>query len=98
MFVMPSKAAGKIFYKTCIVNGMKATDPLIHAKGTMTLLLQLGRKANVHSPTRDPVGKLSIWAHFSTRSIRSREGSKGGRGWTSGFTQVGRAGYSPRKV
>ena len=31
----------------------KATDPLIHAKGSMTLLLQLGRKANVHAPTRD---------------------------------------------
>ena len=31
----------------------KATDPLIHAKGTMTLLLQLGRKAHVHAPTRD---------------------------------------------
>ena len=31
----------------------KATDPLIHVKGSMTLLLQLGRKANVHSPTRD---------------------------------------------
>ena len=31
----------------------KATDPLIHAKGSMTLLLQLGRKAHVHTPTRD---------------------------------------------
>ena len=31
----------------------KATDPLIHVKGTMTLLLQLGRKAHVHAPTRD---------------------------------------------
>ena len=31
----------------------KATDPLIHPKGTMTLLLQLGRKAHVHAPTRD---------------------------------------------
>ena len=28
----------------------KATDPLIHAKGSATLLLQLGRKAHVHSP------------------------------------------------
>ena len=27
--------------------------PLIHAKGRATLLLQLGRKAHVHSPTRD---------------------------------------------
>ena len=31
----------------------KNTDPLIHAKGSVTLLLQLGRKAHVHAPTRD---------------------------------------------
>ena len=31
----------------------KATDPLIHAKGSVTLLLQLGRRAHVHAPTRD---------------------------------------------
>ena len=31
----------------------KAPDPLIHAKRSVTLLLQLGRKAHVHSPTRD---------------------------------------------
>ena len=31
----------------------EATDPLIHAKGSETLLLQLGRKAHVHAPTRD---------------------------------------------
>ena len=31
----------------------KATDPLIHAKGSITLLIQLGRKAHVHVPTRD---------------------------------------------
>ena len=31
----------------------KATDPLIHAKGRATLLLQLGTKAHVHAPTRD---------------------------------------------
>ena len=30
----------------------KATDPLNHAKGSVTLLLQLGRKAHVHAPTR----------------------------------------------
>ena len=28
----------------------KATDPLIHVKGSATLLLQLGRKAHVHPP------------------------------------------------
>ena len=31
----------------------KATDPLIHTKGSATLLLQLGRKEHVHAPTRD---------------------------------------------
>ena len=31
----------------------KATDPLIHAKGIVTLLQQLGRKAHVHVPHRD---------------------------------------------
>ena len=31
----------------------KATDPLIHAKGSMTLLLQLGRKSDLHAPSRD---------------------------------------------
>ena len=31
----------------------KATDPLIHAKGSVTLLLQLGSNAHVHAPTRD---------------------------------------------
>ena len=31
----------------------KATDPLIHAKGSVTLLLQLGRKLHVHASTRD---------------------------------------------
>ena len=31
----------------------KATDPLINAKGSVTLLLQLGRKSHVHAPTRD---------------------------------------------
>ena len=31
----------------------KATDPLIHLTRSVTLLLQLGRKAHVHAPTRD---------------------------------------------
>ena len=31
----------------------KGTDPLIQAKGSVTLLLQLGRKAHVHAPTPD---------------------------------------------
>ena len=31
----------------------KATDPLIHENGSATLLLQLGRKAHVNTPTRN---------------------------------------------
>ena len=31
----------------------KGTGPLIHAKGSVTLLLQLGKKAHVHDLTRD---------------------------------------------
>ena len=31
----------------------KGTDPFIHVKGRVTLLLQLGRKSHVHAPTRD---------------------------------------------
>ena len=31
----------------------KDTDPLIHAKGSAILLLQLGSKAHVHASTRD---------------------------------------------
>ena len=31
----------------------KAPDPLFHGKGSETLLLQLGRKAHVHAPTRE---------------------------------------------
>ena len=31
----------------------KASDPFIHAKGSGTLLLQLGRTPHVHAPTRD---------------------------------------------
>ena len=31
----------------------KATDPLFHSNGSVIVLLQLGRKAHVHAPTRD---------------------------------------------
>ena len=31
----------------------KGKDHLIHATGNVTLLLELGRKAHVHAPTRD---------------------------------------------
>ena len=31
----------------------KSTDAVVQANGSPTLLLQLGRKAHVHAPTRD---------------------------------------------
>ena len=33
----------------------KSTDALIHSKGSLKMLLQLGRKAHVYAPTRDEI-------------------------------------------
>ena len=33
----------------------KSTDALIHSKGSVKMLLQLGRKAHVYAPTRDEI-------------------------------------------
>ena len=45
---------GKASYESLVGKPRgKATDPLIHEKGSTTLLLQLGREAHVHAPTRD---------------------------------------------
>ena len=44
---------GHEFEQTPEIVKDRATDPLIHAKGSLTLLLQLGRKAHVHAPNRD---------------------------------------------
>ena len=52
----------------------KATDPLIHAKGSVTVLLQLGRKAHVHAPSRD---EGRVHAHIGgnmTYGIRAQAG------------------------
>ena len=48
------QACGKASWE-CLVGKPrgKAPDALIHAKGSVTLLLQLGRKEHVHAPTRD---------------------------------------------
>ena len=48
------KPRGKASWENLVGNPPgKAPDPLILAKGSVTLLLQLGRKAHVHAPTRD---------------------------------------------
>ena len=45
---------GKASWESLVGNPRgNATDPLFHAKGSVRLLLQLGRKAHVHAPTRD---------------------------------------------
>ena len=59
----------------------KATDPLIHVKGSVTLLLQLGRKVHVHAPLEirtdspgktpeEPLDPSHHWRGF--RSFRHR--------------------------
>ena len=52
------KPRGKASWESLVGNLVgkprgKAKGPFIHVKGSMTLLLQLGRKAHVHAPTRD---------------------------------------------
>ena len=48
------KSRGKALWESLMRKPRgKATDPLIHAKGSVTLLLQLRRKSRVHAPTRD---------------------------------------------
>ena len=44
---------GKASWESLVVEPRgKDTDPLIHAYGSVKRLLQLGRKAHVHAPTR----------------------------------------------
>ena len=48
------KPCGKASWESLMGNPRgKATDPLIQAKGSVTLLLKLGRKAHLHANTRD---------------------------------------------
>ena len=47
------KPRGKASWESLVGKpGGKAPDPLIHPKGSATLLLEFGRKAHVHAPTR----------------------------------------------
>ena len=64
----------------------KATDPLIHAKGSVTLLLQLPRKAHVHVPNSrrglTPLGRLQKYPkiHVSTGEESSGSGTDSTQG------------------
>ena len=56
----------------------KATDPWIHAKGSVTLLLKLGRKAHVHTTlaTRtDSPGRLQKYPKIHVRTGEESSGS-----------------------
>ncbi|KAI4567692.1 hypothetical protein MJT46_007490 [Ovis ammon polii x Ovis aries] len=45
---------GKASYESLMENpGGKAADPMTHEMGSMTLLLQIRRKAHLHAPSRD---------------------------------------------
>ena len=52
---------------------VKATDPLIHSKGSMKLLIQFGRKAHVHAPTRDEDGLPGGDSRRTPRSMSALE-------------------------
>ena len=48
------RARGKASWERLVGKPLgKGTDPLIHAKGSVSLLLEVGRKGHVHAPTRD---------------------------------------------
>ena len=48
------KPRGKASWESLVEEPQaKGTDPLVQAKGNLTLLLQLGRKTHVHAPTGD---------------------------------------------
>ena len=51
----------------------KATDPMILPTGSMILLLQLGRKAEVHASTRDEDSLLRGYSRSTPRSMSALE-------------------------
>ena len=58
----------------------KATDSLIHAKGSVTLLLQLDSKAHLYAPTRDEDVHKFPKIHFSTGEESSGSGTDSTQG------------------
>ena len=45
---------GKASWESLVENpGGKAADPMTHEMGSVTLLLQIRRKAHLHAPSRD---------------------------------------------
>ena len=64
----------------------KATDPLIHGKGSATLLLQFGKKAHVNAPNSrrglTPLGRIQKYSkiHVSTGEESSGSGTDSTQG------------------
>ena len=58
----------------------KATDSLIHAKGSVTLLLQLDSKAHLYDPTREEDVHNFPKIHFSTGEESSGSGTDSTQG------------------
>ena len=58
----------------------KATDSLIHAKGSVTLLLQLDSKAHLYDPTREEDVHNFPKIHFSTGEESSGSGTESTQG------------------
>ena len=76
----------------------KATDPWIHAKGSVTLLLKLGRKAHVHATlaTRtDSPGRLQKYPKIHVRTGEESSGS--GTDSTQGLRPRHRRERNPEK-
>ena len=71
----------------------KATDPLIHAKGSVTLLLQLNSKAHLYAPTRDEDVQKFPKIHFST----GEESSGSGTDPTQGLRPRHRREWNPER-
>ena len=55
----------------------KATDPWIHAKGSVTLLLKLGRKAHVHATLATRTDSPGILQKYPKIHVRTGEESSG---------------------
>ena len=82
----PTVARGTALWESIVGKPRgKDTEPLNHAKGSVTLLLQLGRKAHVHAPNRrglTPLGRLQKYPkiHVSTGEESSGSGTDSTQG------------------
>ena len=72
------KPRGKASWESLLGNPRgKTSDPLIHAGGSWTLLLQLGRKAHVHAPLKSRTGPLGRLHKYPKIQASTEEESSG---------------------